>query len=35
MSAQAARNKQVVDIGHLTENAPQWWLEHIAEGWRG
>lgn len=21
-------------IGHLTEQAPQWWLEHIAKGWR-
>jgi limonene-1,2-epoxide hydrolase len=21
-------------IGNLTDNAPQWWLEHIAGGWR-
>jgi hypothetical protein len=20
-------------LGNLIENAPQWWLEHIAKGW--
>ncbi|MDE0606556.1 MAG: hypothetical protein OXH78_05310 [Acidimicrobiaceae bacterium] len=22
------------NLPNLTDNAPQWWLEHIAAGWR-